>query len=68
MTSIFFPTQINITPLVSPKIIREEKKYNPFLRFDEPSLVSELQKRNPELDGSPRSVFKELRKLRDDWQ
>lgn len=52
----------------APTTIGEEKKYNPFLRFDEPSLVSELKKRNPELDGSPMSVFKELRKLRDDWE
>lgn len=47
--------------------IGEEKKYNPFLRYDAPELIEELKKRNPELDTAPLSVFKELRKLRDDW-
>ena len=51
-----------------PTTIGEEKKYNPFLRFDEPSVVSELKKRNPELDASPKSIFTELRRLRDEWK
>ncbi|MEQ9618698.1 MAG: hydroxyacylglutathione hydrolase [Deltaproteobacteria bacterium] len=51
----------------APTTIGEEKKYNPFLRYDAPGVIEELKKRNPELDTSPVSVFKKLRKMRDDW-
>lgn len=51
----------------APTTIGEEKKYNPFLRYDVPGVIEELKKRNPELDTAPVSVFKELRKMRDDW-
>lgn len=50
-----------------PTTIGEEKKYNPFLRFDAPQVIEELKRRSPELDTSPVSVFKELRRLRDEW-
>ncbi len=51
----------------APTTIGEEKKYNPFLRFDVPELVMEMKKRKPSLESDPRAVFKELRDLRDNW-
>ncbi len=51
----------------APTTIGEEKKYNPFLRFDVPELVVEMKRRKPSLENDPRIVFKELRELRNDW-
>lgn len=47
--------------------IGEEKKYNPFFRFDTPELVMEMKKRKPSLEIDPRAIFKELRELRNNW-
>jgi len=47
-----------------PTTIGEEKKYNPFMRYDVKEVVDELKNRNPDLDTSPGSVFKELRELK----
>lgn len=52
---------------LSPTTIGEEKKYNPFLRFDEASVIDELKKRNTKLKSNPKSVFTELRELRNEW-
>lgn len=53
---------------VSPTTIGEEKKYNPFMRYDAKEVVTELKKRNPELETADSgSVFKELRELRNEW-
>ena len=52
----------------APATIGEEKKYNPFLRYDSPELTKELRKRNPDLGDSDASHFVELRKLRDEWK
>ncbi len=52
----------------APTTIGEEKKYNPFLRYDSPEVTKELRKRNPALGDSKASYFVELRKLRDDWK
>jgi hydroxyacylglutathione hydrolase len=51
----------------APTTIGEEKKYNPFLRFDVPELVVEMKRRKPSIGNDPRIVFKELRELRNDW-
>lgn len=50
-----------------PTTIGEEKQYNPFLRFDEPSIVNELRKRNPSFEAKPQTIFRELRELRNKW-
>ena len=50
-----------------PTTIGEEKQYNPFLRFDEPSLVNELRKINPSLGTKPETIFRELREMRNKW-
>lgn len=50
-----------------PTTIGEEKRYNPFMRYDVPEVVEELKKRNPDLGTGPEEVFKELRTLRDEW-
>ncbi len=52
----------------APTTISEEKKYNPFLRYDSPGLTKELRKRNPDLGDSNASYFVELRRLRDEWK
>lgn len=52
---------------ISPTTIGEERRYNPFMRYDVKEVVDELKKRNPELKTDPGSVFKELRELRDEW-
>jgi hydroxyacylglutathione hydrolase len=51
-----------------PTTIGEEKKYNPFLRFDVPELIEEMKKRKPSLGSDPKAVFKELRELRNNWK
>jgi hydroxyacylglutathione hydrolase len=51
----------------TPTTLGEEKRYNPFLRFDEPSLVNEMRKRNPSLEEKPEMIFKQLRELRNNW-
>ncbi len=50
-----------------PTRLGEEKKYNPFMRFDEDAIIHELKKRNPNLKTDPESIFIELRKLRNNW-
>ncbi len=50
-----------------PTTIREEKTYNPFMRFDEPSMLRELKSRKPSLEEKPEAVFRELRELRNNW-
>jgi len=52
---------------ISPSTLGEEKKYNPFMRYDVAEIVDELKNRNPELKADPGSIFKELRELRDEW-
>ncbi len=52
---------------IPPTTLGEEKKYNPFMRFDDPEIMQELRKRNPDLKADPESVFKELRALRGEW-
>lgn len=52
----------------APSTIGEEKKYNPFLRYDSPGIMKELRKRNPDLGDEKPSYFIELRKLRDGWK
>jgi len=51
----------------APTTIGEEKRYNPFLRFDEPSLINGLKKRNPSIEENPEIIFKELREMRNKW-
>ncbi len=51
----------------APTSIGEEKEYNPFLRFDRPSLVNQLKKRNPSLEETPEAIFRELREMRNNW-
>ncbi len=50
-----------------PSTLGEEKKYNPFMRYDIDDVVDELKKRNPELKTDPESIFIELRELRNNW-
>ena len=50
-----------------PSTIGEEKTYNPFMRFDEPTLISDLKKRKPSLEEKPELIFRELRELRNNW-
>ncbi len=52
----------------APSTLGEEKKYNPFLRYDSPGIMKELRKRNPDLGEGKSSCFIELRKLRDGWK
>jgi hydroxyacylglutathione hydrolase len=51
----------------APTTVDEEKRYNPFLRFDHPSLVNELKKRIPSLEEKPEIIFKALREMRNNW-
>lgn len=51
----------------APTTIGEEKKYNPFFRFDVPELVMEMKKRKPSLENDPLAIFKQLRELRNNW-
>jgi hydroxyacylglutathione hydrolase len=50
-----------------PTTIGEEKQYNPFLRFDEPSVATEMRKRSPSLETRPEKIFRELREMRNKW-
>lgn len=50
-----------------PTTIGEEKQYNPFLRFDQPSLINHLRKINPSLETKPETIFRELREMRNNW-
>lgn len=52
----------------SPTTIGEEKKYNPFFRYDVPDVVREIKKRKPSIEDDPKSIFKELRELRNNWK
>lgn len=52
----------------APTTIGEEKKYNPFFRFDVPELIIEMKKRKPSLKSDPRAIFKELREIRNNWR
>ena len=51
----------------SPTTIGEEKKYNPFLRFDVPELVANIRKKKPSISNDSIAIFKVLRELRDKW-
>ncbi len=50
-----------------PTTIGEEKRYNPFFRFDVPEVISGMKKRTRSLSNNPREVFKALRELRNNW-
>lgn len=52
----------------NPTTIGEEKKYNPFFRFDIPEVVREIKKRKPSVEDDARSIFKELREMRNNWK
>ena len=47
--------------------IGDEKKYNPFMRFDDLNLINSLKKSDPSLKEDPQSVFIKLRELRNEW-
>ncbi|MGH7886055.1 MAG: hydroxyacylglutathione hydrolase C-terminal domain-containing protein [Thermodesulfobacteriota bacterium] len=47
--------------------IGEEKKYNPFMRLDDPNIISGLKKNDPNMPDDPKSVFIKLRELRNSW-
>jgi len=49
-----------------PSTMGEEKRYNPFLRFDVPYVIEEVRKRRS-VSTEPLSIFKALRELRDIW-
>jgi hydroxyacylglutathione hydrolase len=51
-----------------PTTIGEEKKYNPFFRYDISEVVTRIEKRNPSLRADPRLIFKELREMRNNWK
>lgn len=51
----------------APSTIEEEKQYNPFLRFDDPSIVDQLKKINPSIEERPETIFKALREMRNNW-
>ena len=50
-----------------PSTIGEEKRYNPFLRFEVPDVVEEVKKRKSLSAGEPVLIFKAIRELRDTW-
>ncbi len=52
----------------NPTTILEEKKYNPFLRFDVPELADELRKIKPSVRDDQNRIFKELREMRNNWK
>ncbi|MGI9534050.1 MAG: hydroxyacylglutathione hydrolase [Thermodesulfobacteriota bacterium] len=47
--------------------IGEERKYNPFMRFDNTEIIDNLKEKNPDMDTDGRSVFTKLRELRNNW-
>ncbi len=48
--------------------IAEEKKYNPFLRFDDERIVENLEKKiGHTISKNPRCIFSKIRELRDAW-
>ncbi|HSE84206.1 MAG TPA: hydroxyacylglutathione hydrolase [Thermodesulfobacteriota bacterium] len=51
----------------SPTTIGEEKRYNPFLRFDAAKIVENVRKKKPSIGNDPKAIFKFLRDLRDEW-
>ena len=51
----------------SPTTIGEEKRYNPFLRFDVLEVVASVRKKKPSVSDDPKVIFKVLRELRDKW-
>ncbi len=51
----------------SPTTVGEEKGYNPFLRFDVPEVVANIRKKKPSIGNDPKTIFKILRGLRDEW-
>jgi hydroxyacylglutathione hydrolase len=51
-----------------PTTIGEEKKYNPFLRYDAPGVITGMKKRKTSIANDPKIIFKELRELRDNWK
>ncbi|MBI2488080.1 MAG: hydroxyacylglutathione hydrolase [Deltaproteobacteria bacterium] len=51
-----------------PTTIGEEKKYNPFFRYDAPEVIAGMKKRKTSIGNDPRIIFKELRELRNNWE
>ena len=47
--------------------IGEEKKYNPFMRFDDLNLINNLKKQDSSIKEDAESVFIKLRELRNEW-
>ncbi len=45
----------------------EERKYNPFMRTDDPAILDSLRRRDPSLGSDPMEVFVRLRELRNIW-
>ena len=50
-----------------PSTIGEEKRTNPFLRFDSPELRGTLRRRFPDLPADPVAVFAKTRELKDQF-
>jgi hydroxyacylglutathione hydrolase len=50
-----------------PSTIGEEKRTNPFLRFDSPELRGTLRRRFPDLPDDPVAVFAKTRELKDQF-
>ena len=50
-----------------PSTLGEEKKYNPFMRYDDKDILDGLSSRNSDMNTDPQSVFIELRELRNNW-
>jgi len=50
-----------------PSTIGEEKRTNPFLRWDSPDLRATLRRRFPELPDDPVSIFAKTRELKDHY-
>jgi hydroxyacylglutathione hydrolase len=50
-----------------PSTIGEEKRTNPFLRWDSPELVASLRTRFPDLPADPVAIFAKTRELKDNY-
>ena len=48
--------------------MKEEKKYNPFLRYSKPELIESLKSEYPNLSSNhPLEIFSQIRELRNNW-
>jgi hydroxyacylglutathione hydrolase len=48
--------------------MKEEKLYNPFLRYSKPELIESLKSEYPELSSNhPLEIFRQIRELRNNW-